>query len=164
MARWYRSIDKALVNRLAVAIFLVTALSGCSSVYDIRTVVIDGKIAFIPTSTFFWNRPDCINGISVRAMELPQVTTRASEDIGIPEDSIVWERDFDNDTCENPFPVKYGSVLRGGPWPDMQDDDIEAQPLRVGVVYEVSTRSDGSATGYGKFRIGDNRKVENLPL
>jgi hypothetical protein len=40
---------------------------------------------------------------------------------------------------------------------------VKAKPLRIGVVYEVTTSSEGSAYGGGKFTITEQRKVLDLP-
>ncbi len=56
----------------AIATFLLAfALNGCSSTYDIRAVVLNGKLAFVPTTTDIWGKPDCIYFISVSAVNGP---------------------------------------------------------------------------------------------
>jgi hypothetical protein len=65
-------------------------------------------------------------------------------------------------SCENLFPIFYGQRIKGPPF--IYSDgpsSVEAKPLRIGVVYQVSTSGDG-AYGSGWFRITREGRIENL--
>ena len=150
--------------RTVAAVFLTFALSGCSSVYDLRAVVIDGKVAFEPTDTDIWGKPDCIYAIWVSAVDGPPATPEEGDSIGMVEHGTYWHTGFAVTSCENPFPIIYGERLKGPPTQKNDGYVVKAKPLRIGVVYEVTTASDGSASGGGKFMITEQRTVVNLPM
>ena len=150
--------------RLLAALAVVAALNGCSSSYDLRAVAIGGKLAFVPAETDLWGEPDCIYSISVSAEDgraAPRATK--ADDARMVANGVYWKKTFEVTSCENPFPVFYGAKLKGPPFSEDQGYNVEAKPLRRGVVYEVKTSSEGSAYGGGKFVITDERKIVNLP-
>ena len=147
-----------------VAVWLVLLLTGCSSTYDIRAVVIGGKLAFVPASTNIWGNPDCIYSISVREVEPRPSRSEVGGSSNEAANATYWDKSFAFTSCENPFPIFYASKLKGPPWRDLERYAVEAKPLRVGVTYEVTTSSEGSAYGSGRFQITEERKVVNLPL
>jgi hypothetical protein len=152
-----------MVLKAIAALLLPFGMSGCSSVYDLRAVVLDGKVAFVPTEVDFRGDPDCIKFISVSANDGPPPTPEEGDTIGLVENGTYWYQSFAVTSCENPFPVVYGESLAGPPFGENYPDVVKPKPLRVGVVYEVTTLSDGSAYGGGKFMINDQRKLVNLP-
>lgn len=145
----------------AVCAFL--SLGGCSSVYEIEATVIDGNIAFV-ADTNFWGNPHCIYSISVSAVDGPSAIPLEGDSLKMVENGVYWNKAFAVTSCDNPFPIKYGARLQGPPFPEVDAYSVEAKPLRIGVVYEVTTSSSGSAYGGGKFKITEQRTVINLPL
>ena len=148
--------------RPTAALFLILALSGCSSIYEVRAVIVDGKVAFVPAQTDIWGEPDCIYNIYVSAEEGPPETPQAGDSVGMVENGVYWHEGFAVTSCENPFPIVYGDPLKGPPFREGDGDRVKAKPLRVSVVYEVTTASQGSAYGGGKFMITNQRKIVNL--
>ncbi len=70
---------------------------------------------------------------------------------------LVWEatnNTYSPPPCENRFPVIYGTAP-AGLW-----TEVEAAPLRPGVVYEVYAWDGDGYTG--TFRLGENGAVENI--
>ena len=120
-------------------------LGGCSYSYEVLAVARGGQIAFIvdPKSS---SSPSCIRRIEV---------------YGDGERAPVWRESVDyEDDCANEFPVAYGTRFKGRhqqEWPT-----ISAQPLRPGVVYEVSTATGATGYGGGRFVIKADGRVENL--
>jgi hypothetical protein len=75
---------------------------------------------------------------------------------------VYWWKSSEVTSCANRFPIFYGQQIEGPPF--IYGDgasSVEAKPLRIGVVYEVSTSGDG-AYGSGWFRINKGGRVENL--
>jgi hypothetical protein len=152
-----------MAYKATAALFLPLALSGCSSTYDVRALVLDGKVAFVPTDTDIWGDPDCIYSISVSAVDGPSAKPEEGDSIGMVEHGVYWNESFAVTSCDNPFPVVYGEELIGPPFRENYEYVVKAKPLRIGVVYEVTTASNGSAYGGGKFMITEQRRVVNLP-
>lgn len=159
---WGASVKAAV--RFTTVILAAAALGSCSSGYFIRAVVVDGQIAFVPTDTDIWGEPDCIYSIDVSTKDGPPATAQEGDNAGMVTNGMYWNQSFAVTSCENPFPVIYGSRLKGPPFREVEEYRVEAKPLRIDVVYQVSTASNGSAYGYGKFMITDDRKIVNLPL
>ncbi|WP_235522881.1 hypothetical protein [Novosphingobium sp. Leaf2] len=139
------------------------AVSGCSSVYDIRAKIIDGRLAFVAKTDFFGN-PDCVRGISVATDDGPAASPEAGDDVSAVRRGVYWEQTFSSPSCDNPFPVVYGARLSGPlfKYADGQTKSVKAKPLVKGITYSVSAQSSGSAYGGGKFRITPEGKVINL--
>jgi len=71
---------------------------------------------------------------------------------------------MDGNSCINPFPVFYGSSLRGRPFEyDNGPSQVTSKKLRAGVLYKVETTSRTADYGSGWFRITDDLKVESWP-
>ncbi len=153
-----------MTYKTTAALFLTLALSGCSSTYDLRAVVLDGKVAFVPTETDIWGEPDCIYSISVSAVDGPPAMPGDGDSIGMVEHGVYWNESFAVTSCDNPFPVVYCETLGGPPFRENYEYVVKPKPLRIGVVYEVTTASNGSAYGGGTFMITEQRRVVNLPL
>ena len=154
------------------------ALSGCSYSYDLLAVVIGGRLAFIvdPRSA---RSPDCLNVIEVQTDEEANATAEPSDDLTRVGYGTYWYERVSYG-CKNPFPVFYGSALKGGPPEDSgvvealpasegqtgthaRPDHVKPKPLKVGVVYRIRTTTGATGYGSGAFRIRPNRTVENLP-
>ena len=157
--------------------FLLT-LSGCSYSYDILAVVIGGRLAFMvdPRSE---RSPDCLNAIEVQTDEEANATPEPGDDFTRVAYGTYWYQRASY-KCKTPFPIFYGSALKGGPPEDSgvvenlpasedetgmlaRPDFVKPKPLRVGVVYRISTTTGSTGYGGGAFRIRPNRTVENLP-
>ena len=76
---------------------------------------------------------------------------------------VYWYRSFAVTSCDNPFPITYGSELQGPPFREDDQDEVEAKPLLPGFTYEVTAASNGSEYGGGMFRLAEDGLVENLP-
>lgn len=153
---------------IAVAAF---ALGSCSYSYDLLAVVIGGRLAFIvdPSSS---KEPECMNGIMVSTEKGETATAKAApgDDEQLVANGVFWRKSFEAD-CENHFPIFYGQALKGqqlvydgrvpGAAPGEMSSVVEAKPLHVGVVYEVTTTSGATGYGGGWFRITPDRRVEN---
>ena len=145
------------------AAFLVTS-SGCSSTYDIRATTIDGTLAFVADTNLFGN-PDCIRSITVEADEGPPATPSPGDDVENVRLGVYWKQTFASPSCENPFPVIYGTKLSGPAfvYPDGKTKAVNAKPLARGVIYSVWAESSGSAFGGGRFRVTHDGKIIDLP-
>lgn len=155
-----------MTARTLVALLLVFILNSCSSAYNLRAVIIDGEVAFVPQDTDKWGNPDpdCFYSISVSIADGPAAKPGESEDESLVGNGVYWNKTFAVTSCENSFPITYGAKLRG---PSFQTDyvyEVEAKPLLLGYTYEVRASSNGSAYGEGKFRLTEQGTVENLPL
>jgi len=164
-----------LRNLIAVACSL--SLSGCSYVYSLAATKIGERLAFV-VSPRFPRKPNCIRSIEVRAEGDVHADPAPGDDRRSVLDGVFWEKSFDVKGCENPFPVFYGAPLKGGPfrwYPEggpisAEERDyvqrmragVAAKPLRIGVIYEVSTTSGGGGSGGCRFRILADGSVETL--
>jgi len=147
------------------------ALGSCSYSYKLLAVVMGGRLAFIvdPSSS---SEPECMNGITVSTDKGETATARAApgDDEQLVANGVFWWKSLEAD-CENRFPIIYGQTLKGqrlvydgkvpGAAPGEMSSAVEAKPLHVGVVYEVTTTSGATGYGAGWFRITPDRRVEN---
>jgi len=133
---------------------LALLLTGCSYSYELLASIIGGRLAFIVDQASD-REPDCINAITVE-MDDP---AHGSDPPG--EEHWFERASYD---CKNPFPIFYGVALKGGP-PENgpQYATVSAKPLKVGIIYTVSTTSGATGYGGGRFRLRANGSVENLP-
>lgn len=157
--------------RLIGIVFAAFTLGSCSYAYDLLAVVIGGRLAFVvdPSSS---RKPDCINGIHVSTDkgETAKAKPAPGDDEGLVANGIYWWKSLEPD-CQNRFPIFYGQPLKGerlvygentpGVRPGEASSVVEPKPLRVGVVYEVTTTSGATGYGFGWFRITPDRRVEN---
>ena len=153
---------------IAVAAF---AIGSCSYSYNLLAVVIDGRLAFLvdPSSN---HEPDCINAIRVSTDKGEAATAKAAagDDERLVANGVFWWKSMEHD-CKNHFPIFYGQPLKGerlvygdgvpAAYRGEPSSVVEAKPLHVGVVYEVSTTSGSTGYGQGWFRITADRRVEN---
>ncbi len=152
--------------RLLLTLACLFALTSCSYGYNIKAVVLNGRLAFIvdPRS---WRHPSCVGSVHVETEETREAHAKpaAGDDAQMVARGTIWWKDFANDTCPNSFPIFYGQALRGTPfaYEGRLAPTVEAKPLKIGVVYEVGMVSDGSGYGSGRFRLRADRTVENLP-
>ena len=103
-----------------MALGSLLALTGCSYAYDLRAIIIHGRLAFIvdPASE---QQPDCIRSIHVQT---DQGKTRANlgDDPGLVANGVFWYEDYAVDACQTAFryctdsPCKVAhSSIRAGP-------------------------------------------------
>ncbi len=128
-------------------------------------VVIGGNLAFVvdPQSE---KQPRCIRTIHVETDQAVRAKAAPNDDAQLVKNGVFWWKDFAVEaSCPNSFPIFYGQSLKGQPfvYDGMIQRPVEAKPLVIGVVYEVSATSSGSGYGGGRFRILPNRRIENLP-
>ena len=147
------------------ALILALALTGCSSVYDLRATIIDGEVAFVPEDKDIWGNPepDCFYSISVSILDGPPPTPAAGDSVGMVENGVYWNKTFAVTSCDSPFPVTYGAKLQGPPFSENDQYSVEAKPLLRGFTYEVNASSNGSEYGGRRFRLTEQGTVENLP-
>ena len=158
-------------NLQIVGIFAAAfALGSCSYSYDLLAVVIGGQLAFIvdPSSS---QEPDCIRSITVSADKGETATAKAvlGDNGQLVANGVYWWKAMEQKGCQNPFPVFYGKPLKGErmiypegiPGAGEASSVVEAKPLRVGIVYEVTTTSRVAGYGSGWFRIKPDLHVEN---
>lgn len=150
--------------RTVIVLVLLLALGSCSYSYDLLAVAIDGRLAFIVDQHSGY-KPQCIDFIEVsvdKGGPLAHATAGDDEAL-IRNGGVYWWNSFEVSSCENRFPIFYAQRLTGPPftYQDGERDSVEAKPLRIGAVYEVSTSGDG-AYGSGWFRISRNGRIENL--
>ena len=152
--------------RSIMVILVPLLLSGCSYIYDLRAIVINGRLAFVvdPKSK---QQADCIRSIHVQTADAEVARAKPGPDDakGLVANGVFWWKDYAVDACPNKFPILYGQPLAGRAfvYSDGDTKGVEAKPLRIGVIYQVDTSSGGSGYGGGRFRIRPNRTVENLP-
>ena len=156
--------------RIVGIVLAAFALGSCSYSYDLLAVVIGGRLAFIvdPSSS---HKANCVSGITVATDKGETATAKATsgDDEQLVANGVFWWKSMVQRDCQNPFPVFYGQTLngirlvypKGIPGAGEASPIVEAKPLRVGVVYEVTTTSSGSGYGGGWFRITSDRHVEN---
>lgn len=146
-------------------LILALVLGSCSSAHDLRAIVIDGKVAFVPEDKDIWGNPDpdCFYSISVSIIDGPPATPAARDSVGMVKNGVYWHRTFAVTSCDNAFPVIYGARLHGPPFRENEQSEVQAKPLRRGFTYEVSAASNGSEYGGRKFRLTNEAAVENLP-
>lgn len=116
--------------------------------------------------TDLFGNPDCISSISVEIIDGPAATPEPDDDLQAINRGVYWQQSFAPPSCENPLPVKYGAKLTGPPYlfDDGTTNWVQAKPLLRGFTYEVSATGNSSAYASGRFRVGDDGSVINLPL
>ncbi|MBC2665238.1 hypothetical protein H7F51_06885 [Novosphingobium flavum] len=153
-----------MMLRILCSIVAALSVGGCSYVYDVVAVIVDGRLAFIvdPKSQ---SGADCIRSIHVSTGESARATPVPSDDRQLVANGAFWWKDTAVDECLNPFPVFYGAPLKGKPfvYKDGLHGGVEPKPLLTGVIYDVDMSGSGSGYGGGRFRILPNNRVENIP-
>jgi hypothetical protein len=147
--------------RKAIAILILALpLQGCDYSYPIHATMVGGRLAFESGDRAY----RCFTNIRVSAMG-PLAPDRARDSIpdlmerGRAQELArsAWKTDaVATYECKGYFPVVYGAAMPG-------ITIVPAKPLRIGVVYEVSTYGPKGAGGHGCFRINPDRRPENLP-
>jgi hypothetical protein len=149
--------------RTTLPLLCMLTLSGCSYSYDVQAKLSGGRLTFYANPQ--WGA-DCVREV--------EVTPEEGE--GSKGAEAVWEQSITyDDACKNTFPVAYGERLKGNfyvnvvVYSGMPDATIgaparsvAAERLRLGVVYIVRTTTGATGYGCGRFRLIDNRQVENL--
>jgi hypothetical protein len=91
------------------------------------------------------------------------------DDEQLVANGVYWWQAMTSGTCRNRFPIRYGESLKGTPFAYRDGAGREsgsvvtAKPLRIGIVYKVSTTGGNSGSGTGWFRIAPDRHVETWP-
>lgn len=141
--------------------FLALTLGSCSYTYDLKAVVIGGRLAFVvdpksPHDAF------CINQIDVIASGDARAKPTSGDDAGRVRYGTFWHERLDYD-CVDEFPIFYGQQFKGKRRPsDQMVEVVSAKPLKVGVVYEIATTTGATGYGGGAFKILSNRTVVNV--
>lgn len=162
---WQGVHNPCMGARAAGVLLSLLTLTGCSYPYDLRAIVLNGRLGFIvdPNSE---HKPGCIRSIHVQTDERARARPAIGDDKQLVSNGVFWWKDYAVDACPNPFPILYGQPLAGRPFTyrNGSASGVEAKPLRIGVIYEVDTTSSGSGFGEGRFRIRADHTIENLPM
>lgn len=137
------------------------ALAGCSYSYDLKAVVIGGRLAFVVDSGSN-HAPSCFNAVEVIAQGGVRAKASPGDDTSRVQYGTFWNQRLDYG-CVDEFPLFYGQYLMGKPNTLGQGpDSVAAKPLRVGVIYEVFTTSGATGYGSGAFKILPDHRVVNV--
>jgi hypothetical protein len=112
---------------------LAVSLGSCSYAYDLKAVVIGGRLAFVvdPTSR---HNASCINQIDVIASGGVRAKPAPGDDVSRMSYGTVWHQRLNYD-CIDAFPIFYGQRLKGKPSPlGRAIQVVSAKPLKIGVV------------------------------
>jgi len=138
----------------------VTALSGCSYVYDLLAISRDGELTFVVASDSP-SQPNCFRQIEVISAERIAVNPAPGDDQTRAGYGTVWRDEVEyEDDCDNEFPAVYGHDLKGKRRPG--HGLVQAKSLARNTVYEISTVSGATGYGRGRFLIHDDGRIENL--
>lgn len=141
------------VKPAAALLATLVVLPGCSYGYDVRAVVIDGRLAFVSEDADF----TCVANIRVTATDTTRATPSPADNQAVViNGGDSWSTKAPVVDCTMDFPIFYGSA------PARVRQSVLPKPLRVGVTYSIDTEGHG-AYGFGCFRISEIRRVENLP-
>jgi hypothetical protein len=146
---------------LLLAPCFMLALSGCSYTYEVKAVVIGGRLAFVvdPNSR---RGVSCINQIDVIATGGARARPAPGDDVTRVRYGTFWHERLDYN-CADEFPIYYGQHLTGKPMPLGQAvETVAAKPLKKGVVYEVTTTTGTGGYGGGAFKIMLDGTVANV--
>lgn len=141
---------------------LPLVLGSCSYTYDLKAIVIGGRLAFVvdPKSP---RDASCLNGISVIASGEAKAKAAPGDDISRVKYGTFWYERLDYD-CADEFPILYGQRFKGKRTPLGQVIEVvAAKPLRVGIVYEVTSTTGAGGYGGGAFKIMPDHTVLNVP-
>ena len=165
VADFRQSGSSAFVRHFPCVLILALALSttGCSYEYEIRAELIDGKLAFVTKNTWF-DSPTCVRAVTVDTDDGPKAKAEPGDHLASIKRGVYWEEWLALDSCENKFPLIYGTNLTGPKFHfhDGTSHSVKPKTLIRGVVYKYFTLSDGSGGGGGSFRISEDGKVINL--
>ncbi len=139
---------------------LVLSLGACSYTYDLRAVVKGGQVIFEVASDSK-SQPDCLRQIAVEIDERTAISPAPGDDPTRTGYGTVWYDSVDYDeACANAFPMQYGANLKGRKQTDR--GLVSPKPLKVGVVYVVSSTTGATGYGGGRFILHANGRIENL--
>ena len=140
---------------------LPLALGGCSYSYDLRAVAIGGRLAFV-VDTKSNRGPSCFNNVEVIARGGVRANASPGDDASLVRYGTFWNQRLDYG-CVDQFPLFYGQTFRGKANPGQGLNRVAAKPLKIGVIYEVSTTSGATGYGSGAFKILPDHHVVNVP-
>lgn len=137
------------------ALICLLALTGCSYSFDVRAVMIDGRLAFVPAPQS--RKAECISRVMVREEGPPAAQTFEA---WMQSDLWVDQGGYD---CTDRFPLFYGEALKGNDvGRSTPSREVAPKALRVGTIYEVMIVSGATGYGGGRFRLLPGGRVENL--
>ncbi len=137
---------------ISVAVTAAT-LGSCSDAYDVKAIVISGKLAFVSNDPAY----QCVANISVATDEKVEgVPTPRLDRQPMTKGGEFWRTNNPVGGCRMGFPIIYG--------PNGPHDGNRGRPkkLHAEITYRVETEGVG-AYGFGCFRISAALKVANLP-
>ena len=141
---------------------LALTLGACSYAYDVQAVVINGRLAFV-ADPHSQSNASCFNEVDVVADRAARTNAYVGDDLSRVSYGTYWHQRLAYD-CVDKFPIFYGQSFKGKALSDDSGTDVvTAKPLRMGVVYEISTVSGATGYGSGAFKILPDHRVINVP-
>jgi hypothetical protein len=151
-----------VLTRIAAVVCLLM-LGGCSYSYDILAKMIDGRLTFVVSPNSFRKPASCLTMVMVAQDPQSDGQTGPNGEGEVGHEGIVWWDEVGRE-CSTRFPVTYGVRLAGSPRSlEAAARQIDAKPLRPGIIYEVHITSGSTGYGVGRFRLVPNGGVENIP-
>lgn len=152
-------------SAILVAGLLALLLGSCSSDFDFHAEMIEGRLTFVPTGSWF-SRPDRFCMVDVRTPRGPRAKAEAGDDPGQIANGAYWSYSLKG--CENKFPFVYGQALNGTSVPGRhgraERPHVSAKPLSPNVVYEIHVLAPRSAHGGVRFVLDGKGHVKNFGL
>lgn len=119
------------MTRLRLLLPLLTlTLGSCSYAYDLKAVVVGGRLAFVvdPKSR---HDASCINQIDVIASGDARAKPASGDDVSRVQYGTFWHERLDYG-CVDEFPIFYGQRFKGKPSPLGQTIEVvAAKPLKM---------------------------------
>ena len=138
-------------------------LGSCSSDFEFHAEMIGGRLAFVPTGSWF-SRPDRFCMVDVRASNGPPAKAEAGDDPRQIAAGVYWSYGLNG--CDNTFPFVYGQALKGRSVLDKRSGSerrhVRAKRLSPNVIYEILVLAPRSAHGSARFALDGHGHVKNF--
>ena len=152
-----------MARSLLLLPLLAISLGSCSYTYDLKAVFIRGRLAFIVDPKSRRDAP-CINAIEVIASGKVRAKAAPGDEVMRVGYGTFWYERLEYD-CVDEFPIFYGQRFKGKRISSGKESGVvAAKPLKIGVVYEVTTTTGATGYGGGAFKMLNDRTVINVPL
>lgn len=79
-----------MIAKTTSTLIFALMLGSCSLVYDLRAIIMNGEVAFIPDDNDIWGNPnpDCFYSISVSIVDGPRAVPAAGNSAGMVENDV----------------------------------------------------------------------------